>query len=63
MPRISLSLEVPQSDYDQLQEVADAEGVKIRSLLVWTMRAEIATRAAAQALLRRKSCNAEEVAG
>lgn len=46
MPRIVLSFDIPNSDYEQLEKIAQREGVRsVRSLLTWTMRADIVERA------------------
>lgn len=54
MPRIVLSFDIPNSDYEQLQKLAEREGVRsVRSLLTWTMRADIVERARQAVATRR----------
>jgi hypothetical protein len=44
MPRLQITVEVPQSDYHHLEEVADYEGITVRGLLVWLFKSDLAER-------------------
>lgn len=58
MPRVQLSVEVPKTEYQQLEQVASQEGVTVRGLLVWAFKSDVVERAR-KAVADRKALQTE----